>query len=94
VRFFDFLNTPIAVLSALLVVVAVSVFLYFGRYSRTPTPLPAARTVPSATTIERTERAGPKERTRPVTTLQSTTPTAAPPTERSATVSATSSPSP
>jgi hypothetical protein len=102
VRFFDFLNTPIAVLSALLVVVAVSVFLYFGRYSRTPTPLPAARTVPSATTIERTERAGPKERTqpertrpestRPATTLQSTTPTATP-TERSATVSATSSPS-
>jgi hypothetical protein len=107
VRFFDFLNTPIAVLSALLVVVAVSVFLYFGRYSKTPTPLPAARTVPSATTIERTERAGPKERTqpertrpestRPATTLQSTTPTATPtatPTERSATVSATSSPSP
>jgi hypothetical protein len=107
VRFFDILNTPIAVLSVLLVVVAVSVFLYFGRYSKTPTPLPAARTVPSATTIERTERAGPKERTRPqrtrpestrpATTLQGTTPTATP-TERSATVSATasatSSPSP
>jgi hypothetical protein len=108
VRFFNVLNTPIGALSVLLVVVAVDVFLYFGYSPKTPTPLPAARTVPSATTtIERTERAGPKERTqpertrpestRPATTLQSTTPTATPtatPTERSATVSATSSPSP
>jgi hypothetical protein len=103
VRFFDVLNTPIAVLSALLVVVAVNVFLYFGYSPKTPTPLPAARTVPSATSIERTERAGPKERrrhestrperSRPATTLQSTPPTATP-TERSATASATSSPSP
>jgi hypothetical protein len=103
-RFFDILNTPVAVLGVLLVVVTVNVFLYFGYASKMPTPLPAARTVPSATTtIERTERAGPKERTqpeltrpertRPATTLQGTTPT-----ERSATVSATvsatSSPSP
>jgi hypothetical protein len=94
VRFFDVLNTPIGALSVLLVVVAVDVFLYFGYFPKTPTPLPAALTVPSATTIERTERAGPKERTqpertrpertRPATTLQSTTPT-----ERNATVSAT-----
>jgi hypothetical protein len=88
VRFFNVLNTPIGALSVLLVVVAVDVFLYFGYFPKTPTPLPAALTVPSATTIERTERAGPKERTRPATTFQSTTPTATP-TERSATVSAT-----
>jgi hypothetical protein len=98
-RFFDILNTPIATLSLVFVVVAVNVFLYFGYYSKTPTPLPTERTAPSATTLERTERAGPKERTllevtrtertRPATTLQSTTPTA-----QSATVSATASPSP
>jgi hypothetical protein len=94
-RFFDILNTPIAALSVVFVVVAVNVFLYFGYYSpKTPTPLPSERTTPSATTRERTERTGPKERTlpertRPATTLQSTTPA-----EPSATVSATSSPSP
>jgi hypothetical protein len=99
VRFFDILNTPIAVLGLSIVVVVVNVFVYFDYYSKTPTPLPTERTAPSATTLERTERAGPKEktlpevtrteRTRPSTTLQSTTPTA-----QSATVSATSSPSP
>ena len=89
----------IAVLGVLFVVVAVTVFLYFGYYSpKTPTPLPAEHTGPS-TTIERPERAGPKEgtlpevrrheRTRPATTLQSTIPT-----DQSATASATSSPSP
>jgi hypothetical protein len=94
-RFFDILNTPIAALSVVFVVVAVNVFVYFGYYSPiTPTPLPTERTTPSATTLERTERAGPKERTRPqrtrpATTLQSTTPN-----EPSTTVSATASPSP
>ena len=100
--FFDILNTPIAVLVVLVVVVAANVFLYFGVYSsKAPSPLPGSRVVPSATstTIERTERAEPKERTcaektrpertrpertRPATTLQSTTST-----EQSATVSAT-----
>jgi len=88
---------PIAVLVVLVVVVSVNLFLYFGEYSsKAPPPLPGSRTVPSATTttIEKTERAGPKERTqpegtRPATTLQSTTIT-----EQSATVSATSSASP
>ena len=101
-RFFDILNTPLAVLVVLVVVVAANIFLYFGEYSsKTPTPLPGSpTTVPSATTtIERTERAEPKERTRPektrpestqpATTLQGTTIT-----EQSATVSATSSASP
>ena len=98
-RFFDIINTPIAVLDVLFVVVAVNLFLYFGYYSpKTPTPLPAEHMSPS-TTIERPERAQPQEgtlpevsrpeRTKPATTLQSTTPT-----EPSATVSATASPSP
>src|SRR5215218_4017231 len=90
-RFFDILNMPIVVLGVLLVVVAVNLFLYFGYYSKTSTPLPAEHTVPS-TTIERTERTGPKEgtrpeRTRPATTLQNTIPT-----DQRATASATSSP--
>ena len=89
-RFLDILNTPIAVLGTFLVLV-VTVFLYYS--AKSPTPLPTERTVPSATTLESTERAGPKERTspertRPTTTLKSTTPT-----EPSATVSATASPS-
>jgi predicted RND superfamily exporter protein len=90
-RFFDILNMPIVVLGVLLVVVAVNLFLYFGYYSKTSTPLPAEHTVPS-TTIEKTERTGPKEgtrpeRTRPATTLQNTIPT-----DQRATASATSSP--
>jgi hypothetical protein len=93
-RFFDILNTPIAALDISFVVV-VNVFLYFGYYSsKTPTPLPTERTIPSATTLERTERAGPKERTRPERTRPSTTLQSTTPTEPSATVSATSSPSP
>jgi hypothetical protein len=95
-RLFDILNMPIAVLGVLFVVVAVNVFLYFGYSSKTPTPQPAEHAGPS-TTIERPERTVPKEgtlpevtrseRTRPVTTLQSTIPT-----DQSATASATSSP--
>jgi hypothetical protein len=97
-RFFDILNTPIAVFGVLFVVVAVNLFLYFGYSSKTSTPLPAEHTSPS-TTIGRPERAGPKEgtlpevtrpeRTRPATTLQSTIPN-----DQSATATATSSPSP
>jgi hypothetical protein len=50
-RFFDIINTPIAVLDVLFVVVAVNLFLYFGYYSpKTPTPLPAEHTSPSTTT--------------------------------------------
>ena len=83
-RFFDILNTPIAVLGVLFVVVAVNLFLYFGyRSSEAPTSPPAEPT----TTIERTERTGPKEETRPATTVESTIPT-----EQSTTVSATASP--
>jgi len=93
-RFFDILNTPIAVLGVSFVVVVVNVFLYFGYYStKTPTALPTERTV-SSTTLERAERAGPKERTRPERTRPSTTLQSTTPTEPSATVSATSSPSP
>jgi hypothetical protein len=87
---------PIVVLGVLFVVVAVNVFLYFGYYSKTSTPVPAEHTGPS-TTIERPEGAGPNEgtlpevtrpeRTMPATTLQSTIPT-----DQSATASATSSP--
>jgi hypothetical protein len=90
-RLFDILNMPILVLGVLFVVVAINVFLYFGYYSKTSTSLPAEHTAPS-TTIERTERTGPNEvtrpeRSRPATTLQSTIPT-----DQSATASATSSP--
>jgi len=98
-RFFDIINTPIAALSVVFVMMVVNVFLYFGYYSpKTPTPLPAEQTSPS-TTIERPERAQPQEgtlpevtrpeRIKPATTLQSTTPT-----EPSATVSTATSPSP
>jgi hypothetical protein len=78
-------------IGVLFVVVAVNVFLYFGYYSKTSTPMPAEHTAPS-TTMERPERAGPKEvsrpeRTRPATALQSTIPT-----DQSATASATSTP--
>jgi hypothetical protein len=98
-RFFDILNTPIAVVVVLVVVVSVNLFLYFGEYSsKAPTPLPGSRTVPSATTttIERTERAEPKERTRPENTRPektrpATTPQSTTITKQSATVSATAS---
>jgi putative drug exporter of the RND superfamily len=90
-RLFDILNLPIVVLGVLLVVVALNVFLYFGYYSRTSAPLPAEHSAPS-TTIERTERTGSNEvtrpeRSRPATTLQSTIPT-----DQGATASANSSP--
>jgi hypothetical protein len=103
-RFFDILNTPIAAVVVLVVVVAVNLSLYFGAYSsKAPTPLPGSRTVPSATTttIERTERAEPKERTRPEKTRPentrpektrlATTPQSTTITKQSATVSATAS---
>jgi negative regulator of sigma E activity len=98
-RFFDVLNTPIAALGVLVVVVGVNAFLYLGyRSSETPTAPPAGRRGPQTTTVERTERTGPKEvtrpqRTQPVTTLQKTIPTQRSATA-SATASATSSPSP
>jgi RND superfamily putative drug exporter len=63
-RLFDILNMPMLVLGVLFLVVAVNIFLYFGYYSKTSTSLPAEHTAPS-TTIERTERAGPNEVTRP-----------------------------
>jgi hypothetical protein len=44
VRFFDSMNTPIAVLAVLVVVVGVNAFLYFGqRSSEAPATEPAER---------------------------------------------------
>ncbi len=98
-RFFDALNTPIAVLVVLFVVVVVNAFLYLGYHSSGGSTLsPTERSGGPQRTIEMTQQqAAPKEptrpqrSTRPETTLQSTTPT-----EQSATpsASATSSPSP
>jgi hypothetical protein len=68
-RFFDILNTPIAALSVVFVVVAVNVFLYFGYYSpKTPTPCLASvrllRRRPSKGRSERGLKRGrfPRER--------------------------------
>src|SRR5215210_5962037 len=66
-RFFEMLNTPMAVLVALFVVVAVNSFLYFGYYSpRTPTPsshsLPPEHTH-SPTKLEETTSAHMEETT-------------------------------
>ena len=64
--FFEVLNTPMAVLAVLFVVVAANAFLYFGYYSpRTTTSppdggLPAQRTGPSTTP----QRPDPVERTK------------------------------
>jgi hypothetical protein len=99
-RFLDALNTPIAVLVVLVVVVAVNAFLYLGYHpSETPSP-PAERSSGPQRTVERTEQpATPKEKTRPkrstrpATTLQSTIPNEQSATP-SASASATSSPSP
>ena len=92
-RFFDALNTPIAVLVVLFVVVVVNAFLYLGYHSSGGSTLsPTERSSGLQRTIEMTQQqAAPKEPTRPETTLQSTSPT-----EQSATpsASATSSPSP
>ncbi len=88
-RFFDdYLNTPIAFLVVLVVVVVVNTFLYLGhRPSEAPATAPANRGG-SQPTVERTERrAGDGEATRPATTLRSTTST-----QPSATATATSSP--
>ena len=82
---------PIVVLGVLFVVVAVNVFLYFGYYSKTSTPLPAEHTGPS-TTIEKTESTRFKEATRPERTMPATTLQSTIPTDQSATASATSSP--
>jgi hypothetical protein len=100
-RFLDALNTPIAALVVLVVVVAVNAFLYLGyRPSETPSPPPAERSSGPQRTVERTEQpATPKEKTRPkrstrpATTLQSTIPSEQSATP-SASASATSSPSP
>jgi hypothetical protein len=43
-RFFDFLNTPMAVLVVLVVVVGINAFIYFGQSPpETPAPPPAGR---------------------------------------------------
>jgi len=52
-RFFDFLNTPQAVLVVLVVVVGVNAFLYLGQR---PYPSPAERGGPRTTAVETTER--------------------------------------
>jgi flagellar basal body-associated protein FliL len=88
-RFFDVLNTPIAVLVVLVAVVGMNAFLYFGQR---PSEAPAERGEPHTPTAEKTERrAGDGEATQPATTLLSTTPTGLTATS-SATASATSSP--
>jgi hypothetical protein len=82
---------PVAVLGVLFVVVALNVFLYFGYSSKTSTPLPAEHTGP-LTTIERPERTGPEEVTRPERTMPATTlDQSTIPTDQSATASATAS---
>src|SRR5215217_3378605 len=49
-RFFDVLNTPIAVLVLLVVVAGINAFLYFGyRPSEAPAPPPADRGGPQTT---------------------------------------------
>src|SRR5215212_406115 len=69
-RFFDFLNTPLAVLVVLVVVVGVNAFLYLGQCTpETPATAPAERGGPRTTAVERTERlAGDGEATRPAPT--------------------------
>jgi hypothetical protein len=84
----EMLNTPIAVLVAGTIVVAVLGFLYFGYYlPRTTTPSAAPRTE---------QRVGPSttiERTRPTKNIEETTSlTTASPTGSSPTATATGSP--
>jgi hypothetical protein len=87
-RALEMLNTPIAVLVAGAIVVAVLGFLYFGYYlPRTTTPSAAPRTE---------QRVGPSttiERTRPTKNIEETTSlTTASPTGSSPTATATGSP--
>ena len=82
-RFFDFLNTPLAVLMVLVVVVGVNAYLYLGqRTSEAPATAPAERGGPRTTAVERTERpAGDGEVTRPAptpTTIATASATASP----------------
>jgi hypothetical protein len=85
-RFFDALNTPIAVLVVLMVVVAVNSFLFFAYYlPRTTTEVPA---LPPERTEQRTHplTTTTVERTRPTTTSFEGTTTS--------TATATATPSP
>jgi hypothetical protein len=86
-RFFDVLNTPMAVLVLLVVVAGINAFLYFGYHpSEAPAPPHAERAGPQ-TTLESTElRTGSGEATRSASAPRSTSPT-----QPSATVSATAS---
>jgi hypothetical protein len=86
-RFFDVLNTPMAVLVLLVVVAGINAFLYFGYHpSEAPAPPPAERGGPQ-TTIESTEpRTGSGEATRSAGAPRSSSPT-----RPSATASATAS---
>jgi len=86
-RFLDALNTPIAVLGVLLVVV-VNVFLYFDYRSSEQGGGPQ-----TTRSMETTQRAEPEEETKSATTPQSPAERSATP-SASATASATSSPSP
>ena len=78
------LNTPLAVLVALFVVVAVNAFLFVGHYLpsvRTPTASPSAptlttertRSAPMRTTVEKTVPEATEEQTQPATTPEVTT---------------------
>jgi hypothetical protein len=75
-RFFDVLNTPIAVLVLLVVVAGINAFLYFGyRPSEAPASPPADRGG-GQRTVESTElRRGPGEATRSASAPRSTSPT-------------------
>ena len=90
-RFFDVLNTPIAVLVLLVVVAGINALLYFGyRPSEAPAPPPADRGGPQRT-LESTElRTGPGEATHSASAPRSTSPTR-PSAGASATASATAS---
>ena len=90
-RFFDVLNTLIAVLVLLVVVAGINALLYFGyRPSEAPAPPYAERGGPQ-TTLESTElRTGSGEATRSASAPRSTSPTR-PSATASATASATTS---
>jgi hypothetical protein len=63
------LNTPIAVVAVLVVVVALNGFLFFGYY------LPRTTTAPASPQIERIPPSTTVERTRPPTTIEEETTT-------------------
>ena len=92
-RLLEMLNTPIAVLAAVVVIVTLNGYLFFGYYlPRTTTPSaspPRTERITGATTSEETHPTTTEEGTRPSRILEETT-TATP--TATATATATSSP--